>query len=52
MKNKQRLQEKREEAKVRQDIYDKLTIKEKLERLDHGNFVAKKQREKLNKELK
>lgn len=41
----------REEAQCRQSAYDKLTITQKLHKLDLGGFVAKRQRGRLNKGL-
>jgi hypothetical protein len=38
---------KRTEATARQTAYDKLTIDEKIARLDAGGFIATKQRAKL-----
>ena len=46
---------KREEAKTRQTIYDKLSTKQKIEKLDKklGKGIgAKKERQKLNKSKK
>lgn len=39
--------QKRLEATARQTSYDKLTVKEKIEKLDRGGYAAKKQRTKL-----
>ena len=45
----------REEGKARQEAYNKLTIAEKIAKLDAGGFTAKRQRAKfeaeMNKEL-
>ena len=38
---------KRQEALERQKEYDKLTIQERLDRLDKGGFVAVKERKRL-----
>lgn len=38
-----------ENRKLRQEEYNKLTPKQKLEKLDRGGYTAKKQREKLYK---
>jgi len=40
---------KRQEAIERQAEYEKLTAKQKLEKLDKKGCVAKKQRERINK---
>lgn len=50
--NKQAVEQRREEAKVRQEAYDKLTTQQKIERLDRELGVgvgAVKQRAKLAK---
>jgi hypothetical protein len=39
---------KRSEALARQETYNKLTITQKLSKLDSGGYHAKKQRAKLN----
>jgi hypothetical protein len=45
-------QEKRQtEAKERQEAYNKLTVEQKLAKLDKGNFTATRQRAKLKKQL-
>jgi hypothetical protein len=43
-----RREEKRAAAEKRQVEYDKLTIAEKLAKLDMGSFTATKQRARLN----
>ena len=40
---------KRLEATMRQEVYDGLSLDEKIQRLDDGGFVAEKQRKKLVK---
>lgn len=42
---------KREQAIARQAIYNLLTIHQKIESLDKHNYVAAKQRRKLNQQL-
>jgi hypothetical protein len=44
---KQRKEEKQKEALMRQESYSKLTVEQKVAKLDAGNFSAKKQRKKL-----
>lgn len=43
----QALDRKRVEAKLRQDEYDKLTVTQKIAKLDAGGYNATKQRTKL-----
>ena len=38
-------EQKREEAKVRQMEYDNLTTEQKIDRLDRGYYVAKREKE-------
>jgi hypothetical protein len=45
------MRERRKLAEERQGAYNKLTIEQKLKKLDAGNFVAKKQRAKLLAQL-
>lgn len=47
----QAIQAKREEANQRSEAYSKLTATQKLAKLDAGNFAAKKQRAKLEKQI-
>ncbi len=44
-------QRRRLEAEERQVVYDGLTAKQKVQRLDDGNFRAIKERAKLAKEV-
>lgn len=41
-------QQKRTEAKARQDAHDKLSVREQLAKLDKGGFRAVKERARLN----
>jgi hypothetical protein len=45
-------EQKRAEAIVRQEAHDKLTPQQKLDRLDRLGHAAKKEREKLAKQLR
>lgn len=45
----QKLEQRQVEARERQDSYSKLTVAQKVARLDAGNFTASKQRSKLEK---
>ena len=47
MKNKE---QKRNEAQERMELSNSLSISQKIARLDKGNFAAKKERKRLNKE--
>jgi len=46
------MKQRRADAEARQVAYDKLTVEQKLARLDAGNFVATKQRARLEAQLK
>ena len=55
IKNEKRAEKKarkRAEATKRQEDYDKLTPKQKIDKLNASAWRAKKQREKLNKQLR
>jgi hypothetical protein len=43
-------QQKRDEGEKRNAAYTLLTVREKLARLDAGQYAAKRQRQKLNPE--
>ena len=44
--------QKRTEAEARQKVYDEFSPKEKLNRLNKGEFIATRQRSRLIKESK
>lgn len=48
--NRQRRDDRKIQAKIRQEAYDRLSVEEKILKLDVGGFAAKKQRARLQKQ--